>query len=284
MLLSAILGLAAASNVGGGSSRNPIQDPNRLPEPLNLSMTWITHNDYPPMAVHLGLEGAVGVDLTIDREGGVTHCKLTTSSGHDTLDKTTCALLQDRASFRPATDGKGRAIEGHYSKRVRWTLPEGDAWPFADTGRSDSFVLAEDGTISDCSNVVHGPQPEGSISPCEANWRMPGEMVAALHEGLPSGPVRVTIKTGLAVSDAAQASNLATPEGWELVGSVASRFEIGVDGAAHNCKVYESRGSDALLISLCRQALERRFEAGRDQEGKPKPESMKSSVAYFRQK
>ena len=79
-------------------------------------------DDYPVEAMRREEQGTVGVDLRIDRQGRVSRCTVSTSSGSDALDRKTCEILQTRARFQPATDLDGRPVSDVYSQRITWRL------------------------------------------------------------------------------------------------------------------------------------------------------------------
>jgi periplasmic protein TonB len=84
--------------------------------------SWVAIADYPPSALRYGIEGVVGFRLTINREGNVDRCEVTQSSASEILDSHTCRLLEKRASFYPARDAKGKAIQALFSARFRWQI------------------------------------------------------------------------------------------------------------------------------------------------------------------
>ena len=56
---------------------------------------------YPPRALAAREEGAVGFKVTIDKQGTVSDCQVTHSSGHPLLDQETCTLITLHAEFQP---------------------------------------------------------------------------------------------------------------------------------------------------------------------------------------
>ena len=83
----------------------------------------VSADDYPRVAVANGWQGDVGVELTVDRTGRVTACRVTKSSGHQVLDDATCSLLIKRARFDPARDDKGNPVPSHFqTPLIRWRL------------------------------------------------------------------------------------------------------------------------------------------------------------------
>lgn len=137
--------------------------------PLNYPGTWATTNDYPVSALHNLEQGATGFALTVDRRGRVAACLVTEPSGSTDLDEATCRLVADRARFQPATDGKGRAVEGAYSSRVHWVLPSARAAIQPGSLRF-TFTVDASGAKHDCTvgEAVGGPaaaMPAGDV-PC----------------------------------------------------------------------------------------------------------------------
>jgi len=81
-------------------------------------------NAYPPGALRRGEQGGVAVSLSIDADGKVSDCRVTTSSGSQALDDETCAMGR-RVVFEPARGADGAAIPGQFPLHVRWVLPQG---------------------------------------------------------------------------------------------------------------------------------------------------------------
>ncbi|MFC4292865.1 energy transducer TonB [Sphingorhabdus arenilitoris] len=84
---------------------------------------WVTTNDYPAQALSEEREGVTAVRLDIGKNGEVTNCAITRSSGHEDLDQATCSSLRQRARFNPALDGAGNSLEDGWATRVRWQIP-----------------------------------------------------------------------------------------------------------------------------------------------------------------
>jgi len=86
--------------------------------------SWATTNDYPSRALREEREGTTGFRVTVNAEGRVADCQITSSSGHADLDEATCSNITRRARFTPAKDGSGNPVQGSWSSRVRWEIPE----------------------------------------------------------------------------------------------------------------------------------------------------------------
>ncbi len=78
--------------------------------------------NYPQRAVSRGIEGTVGVSVTIDAEGKVSGCRVSNSSGSDILDQAACDGMQRYARFDPALDNAGNPTTGSYTTRIVYKL------------------------------------------------------------------------------------------------------------------------------------------------------------------
>lgn len=98
--------------------------PPKPAQPRNNPATWATPNDYPSRALREERTGTTGFRVTVSTDGRVASCQITSSSGHSDLDEAACANVTRRARFKPATDSSGNPVQGTYSNRVRWVIPE----------------------------------------------------------------------------------------------------------------------------------------------------------------
>ena len=87
-------------------------------------LPWFEFRDYPMKAFEKNQEGITRFQLLVSPDGSVSNCKVTSSSGHDELDSTTCYLVQKRVKFRPALDLEGRAVWGVYRSQAVWAIPD----------------------------------------------------------------------------------------------------------------------------------------------------------------
>lgn len=92
--------------------------------PRGNPASWVTPDDYPPAARLAREEGAVKVDIDIDTTGRIAGCRIAKSSGSVTLDSATCALVQRRGRYQPATDAKGVTIASSTTLTYRWSLSD----------------------------------------------------------------------------------------------------------------------------------------------------------------
>ena len=80
-------------------------------------------SQYPRRALAAGEQGSVRFRAQVDEKGNVLSCKVTEGSGHKRLDKETCDLIVDHASFKPTMDTGGRAREAIHDGIVNWRIP-----------------------------------------------------------------------------------------------------------------------------------------------------------------
>ncbi len=86
-------------------------------------VTIFSTNDYPAEAIRRNEQGTVAFQLSINRQGWVSGCRIVSSSGSETLDRATCDIIRSRARFEPARDSAGRRVPDQYSGKIRWELP-----------------------------------------------------------------------------------------------------------------------------------------------------------------
>lgn len=79
--------------------------------------------DYPSAALRTREQGRVGFRVLIGTDGRVKRCQVTASSGSQSLDVTTCAILLARARYQPARDPNGAPVEGVDNGSVTWWMP-----------------------------------------------------------------------------------------------------------------------------------------------------------------
>lgn len=112
--VSGVLGPAAQAP--DRPARRAVPDP-----PLHL---LFSDEDYPAEAQAGGEQGTVGFRLSVAADGRVSACEVTASSGSALLDSTACRILAERARFRPAGDGGGKAVPDVHTGSITWRIPE----------------------------------------------------------------------------------------------------------------------------------------------------------------
>lgn len=93
------------------------------PEVTNAN-AWAmrTQSNYPSQASREGLSGDVEILITVDQIGRSSACQVTRSSGHAILDEAACTSAMRYARFKPATDGKGNAINGTITRTLSYKM------------------------------------------------------------------------------------------------------------------------------------------------------------------
>jgi TonB family protein len=79
-------------------------------------------DDYPAIALVEGEMGSTAFVLLIDEQGKVADCTVTEPSGVASLDAQSCAIVKERAKFRPAIGLDGKPSKSSYSQRITWRL------------------------------------------------------------------------------------------------------------------------------------------------------------------
>ena len=87
-------------------------------------LPWFEFKDYPMKAFEKGQEGVTRFELLVGPDGRIADCKVTSSSGHEDLDRATCFLAMKRVQFRAARGPNGQAAWGTYRSQALWALPE----------------------------------------------------------------------------------------------------------------------------------------------------------------
>jgi len=78
--------------------------------------------NYPSRARRTGTEGDVGVTVTIGANGRVSACRVSRSSGENSLDDAACKGMRRYARFNPALDASGNETTDSYSTTIRYQL------------------------------------------------------------------------------------------------------------------------------------------------------------------
>ncbi|HEY6964013.1 MAG TPA: TonB family protein [Erythrobacter sp.] len=78
--------------------------------------------NYPRRAAQEGIEGTVGVRVTVTTEGRATGCSVTSSSGSSELDSAACKDLERYGRFEPALNDDGVPINASWGTRITYKL------------------------------------------------------------------------------------------------------------------------------------------------------------------
>jgi protein TonB len=87
--------------------------------------SYVSDADYPDAALRSEEQGTTRFRLLVGRDGKVSDCIVTGSSGSSALDAATCRLMKSRARFTPARDASGNATTDSVASAIRWVLPAG---------------------------------------------------------------------------------------------------------------------------------------------------------------
>jgi protein TonB len=79
-------------------------------------------DNYPASAKREGAEGTTRVRITVGTDGRVSNCVVTSSSGNDALDNTTCDIFRRKVKFTAAKDQNGNPITDTMTIPVKWQL------------------------------------------------------------------------------------------------------------------------------------------------------------------
>ena len=217
------------------------RDKSRSAAPANNSAGWFTGKDYPPVARKGQMQGRVGIELTIDTNGKVIACLVTSTSGWPLLDELTCNLARERAKFTPARNTAGQPIVAKYPLGTRWFLPE-DSPPqelavLAAPWRVWSIVrIDRAGTILSCVNQPPvGPAPPfPTACPLQDVTKDQGLSM----RGGADGPdvVEVIMETGAHFDGGTKPEMESDKPGRETFARVIISYVVKPNGSVRECK------------------------------------------------
>jgi TonB family protein len=206
------------------------------PTPPRLVSGSIGDADY-PADVHGNAEGATTVLLRVGINGRVVGCTVTSSSGHSSLDSTTCNVVRRRFRYQPATHD-GLPVEATHRLRVEWRLPEEVRIAFAQ-GRMTYTVTAAPTGVTACRLTLDGPTfvqlgEKQCANPTVVRLVAPAGMAPS------QPPVRVSHILSLLPVD--EPSTLPRPIGTPVWEEIAN-FEIASDGSVTACALTSQHGT-----------------------------------------
>lgn len=160
-------------------SNSPVMasDQSSPPLPVGNPGEWISTADYPPEALMAHAEGTTALKLSIDAQGVISDCLVTTSSGSALLDDAACRILQERGHFTPATDANKKPVPSVFSTRLVWKIP---ALPIIPLPKEQLTI-----------RVAFDYNAAGQLQNCRVlEWYGPGDG-SALCQHTPQSPSRV---------------------------------------------------------------------------------------------
>ena len=79
-------------------------------------------DDYPTAALNSVQGGTVAMVVLIDEKGRVQDCSIVETSSSASLDGQSCAIIRERARFKPSTDSLGKPVKSAFHQRVTWRI------------------------------------------------------------------------------------------------------------------------------------------------------------------
>lgn len=113
---------AAPSNISSKASTKNIAPPR-----LTNGSSLITSSDYPAGSIERGEEGVAAFELKL-KNGRPVSCKITSSSGYQELDDTTCRIVTARSVFETSTASKDDWST--FTSRLRWSIQPSAPRPY----------------------------------------------------------------------------------------------------------------------------------------------------------
>lgn len=233
------------------------------PLPRGSPGNWIGSGDYPATALRFNMEGTTVFKLTVDAAGKPQRCEVVESSGFDILDTTTCQRLMANAKFSPSRDRAGKPIEGAFSSRVRWVMPQAPKLPVSERFASMALAVDPSGNITACQMVVHVPTEAAAPNDSACKQVQQSRWFGWFREfssSFQGAPADVEIEMAAAFSPALRARILSPKPGYEQRGLSIHRFTVTSEGKLGQCTYEELRGSDLLATNFCLEASREAFD------------------------
>ncbi len=101
------------------STKTPSHGADNVPE-----RNWISGDDYPPSSLRGNEEGTTKVKYTVNAQGRVENCVITSSSGSAALDRATCTAITRRGRFLPGTKVSGTSDSYERDFSFTWKIPK----------------------------------------------------------------------------------------------------------------------------------------------------------------
>lgn len=99
------------------------EPPPGLARDLDGSLSGLlSADDYPDSALYFGDQGSVKVALLVDERGLVADCTVVDTSSVAALDAQTCALIKQRARFKPAQGDDGKPAKSATTATITWRM------------------------------------------------------------------------------------------------------------------------------------------------------------------
>ncbi|GLT01381.1 hypothetical protein GCM10007897_27740 [Sphingobium jiangsuense] len=247
--------------------------------PAESPGNWMQPEDYPAAILALRGEGTSAFRLYVDEKGAVQQCWITAGSGIEMLDRATCALMKERARFRPARNARGQAVRDVYQNRVVWRLPPIDAEPFAEGGMHLVMAVDRVGASTSCfltgrwTGAATGEEEDQQAEEeggCPADLAdIPARMALAARGYGPEDLRQVNLDLFTMIDRIRADEVYRGSPGAMTTGASVWRFGVDAGGTVRECALERQRGSELLLPDLCVPLLQRRFEPAPETAGAP---------------
>lgn len=181
----------------------------RYSDELERSRNWVRLSDYPIAAWNGGRTGRAEARLYIGEDGRLLRCAIMVSSGHEDLDRATCAPFGEPATYSTDLEAERPSVVDTHDFAFDWEkkLPE---FPDSVTVSSRAIIDTQ-GLPHSCEILeVTGPIPDRmrrrlEIDPC--GWASPRTIAPYRDaEGRPVQKV-VTMQYTISVEDLPESSS-----------------------------------------------------------------------------
>lgn len=234
-------------------------------KPMGSPGAWVGDDDYPPAAMRYGMTGITAFRLTVDPSGKPVRCDITSSSGFDVLDTTTCERLMAKARFTPARDKAGRPVAAGYSNRVRWMMPDGAQIPVSESLMSLVLSIDQTGNAVRCRALKDSSAEGGARleleDVCKGQYVPLSPVLGMELRGSFQGTLaEVQIDVAYVFTAEARARILAPKSGFEQRGLYIHAFTVTNESKVGECRFEEQRGSILLAQDFCSGAQRESFD------------------------
>lgn len=232
--------------------------------------SWVTSDDYPVMALRMGLEGKVGIRLFVDAAGKVSHCQVIASSNYQILDDAACELLSRRGIFVPAKDAKGKAVADVWSSRFVWRIPDTATEILEYSG---GYILAINklGLVVGCRMKMKIAAIEKDDGQCPSLSAMPRVAALEMRGYGDADIVEVAFETSQALSVDARDKLLGFTPAYEERSLLVFKVETDATGKVLHCALERQKGSSTLMRDACSGNYNRTLSPAKDANGVPVP-------------
>ncbi len=227
--------------------------------------TWVTSDDYPSVALRMGVSGIVGVRLFIDPKGKVYHCQILSSSAYDLLDNAACEILSARAEFVPGRNGRGKAVADVWTSRFVWRLPSPVPSPVIEGTGVYLLTINQMGSVVDCKLKLKPIEMDEGSGECPEMDSLP--RIAGLEmRNYGSDPfVDSELEMSTALTPETRDWMVRDKPDYEVRSLLVFRFEIDpATGKLSQCALERQQGSAALIHDFCTSNARLIFAPGKN--------------------